>query len=573
MRRMLSTWSRFLQKASNLTRKLSFVIQSPYNDNYRDIFNELNRPNSLPEFVMEDFRSKFKDRVALVDGSSGQTLTFNELLSSTYRFAAYLRDLGINRGDTVGIVSPNHMHYFSAFHGTALLGAISTTVNPFYTEEEMKYQFELTRPKVVVVHPSILEKVMLATKSWSDMQFILLEADNKSIHHTIENILSKKLSTKDEMMNLKSFTDGADLIKSCLTIPFSSGTTGKSKGVILTHNNLIQNCLQSEYTESDYLKDETNPGVILIPLPFYHIYGMLTCLCGAIRSGAKVIFMPHFELEKYLQLVQEHKVTRSLIVPPIVLALAKHPLVDKYNLTSLQCLLSGAAPLGAAVQEACATRLKCVVKQGWGMTELSPIGTTCRDDEVKFGSSGRLLPLMEAKILDTLTGQELLPTEEGELLVRGPNMMLGYFQNKEATDSAIRPDGFMHTGDIGRFDEDGHLFLVDRCKELIKYKGLQVAPAELESILLSMKEVADAIVIPVPDDEAGEVPRAYVVKRAVATELKEADVVAFVRAKVSPHKRLRGGVVFTDSIPKSPSGKLLRRVQIEIDRANRASTK
>jgi acyl-CoA synthetase (AMP-forming)/AMP-acid ligase II len=368
-----------------------------------------------------------------------------------------------------------------------------------------------------------------------------------------------------------------------VTIPFSSGTTGRSKGVILSHRNLTSNVLQTMPYEGKYLLKEHSKsgerGVLLCPLPFYHIFAMTAGMMVSAYCGAKLVFLPQFDLQRYLELIQEHKVSRGHVVPPIVLALAKHPMVDKYDLTSLECLMSGAAPLGAEVQLAAAKRLNCIVKQAWGMTETSPCGTITPDDDVirlgleaVVGRSGKLSPATEAKIVHPLTGEDQPFTSEGELLVRGPQIMKGYFENEEATKSTLRSDGWLHTGDIAKFDEQGWLYITDRSKELIKFKGFQVPPAELEAIILTMPQVKDVVVIPVLDDEAGEVPRAYVVKQDSApADFVADDVIEFVHARVAPYKRLRGGVRFTASVPKSPSGKLLRRVQIQLDRAAPAS--
>ena len=329
--------------------------------------------------------------------------------------------------------------------------------------------------------------------------------------------------------------------------------------------------MQSMVLEGNNLK---NGGVLSIPLPFFHIYGMMVGLCVPVAARAKTVLMPQFDLQKYLEIIQEHKVTRSAIVPPIVLGLAKHPMVDNYDLSSLKGIMSGAAPLGADIQKQCAERLGCVVKQAWGMTEISPCGAItpdeeCGDIDFILGKSGLLAPLTEAKIIDTETGKDLPFTDEGELMIRGPQVMKGYFKNEEATRNTIRPDGWMHTGDIAKFDNDGWLMITDRSKELIKYKGLQVAPAELEALIGSMKSVKDCVVIPVLDEEAGELPRAYVVKQddEESQKITAEEIVDYVQSQVAQHKRLRGGVKFTNEIPKSASGKILRRVQIQIDRA------
>jgi acyl-CoA synthetase (AMP-forming)/AMP-acid ligase II len=305
------------------------------------------------------------------------------------------------------------------------------------------------------------------------------------------------------------------------------------------------------------------------------------------QTGAKTVFMSQFDLELFLTLIQEHKVTRGHVVPPIALALAKHPMVDNFDLSSLESMLSGAAPLGGEIQRAASQRLNCIFKQAWGMTELSPGGSFTPDDVLRpkgfaggeedwqknidqiMGKSGPLLPATEGKIVHPETGEDLASTATGELLIRGPQVMKGYLKNPEATEATLTSDGWLKTGDIGNFTEEGWLIITDRNKELIKYKGFQVPPAELEALLLTMPEISDAVVIPVEDDEAGELPCAYVVKNEATLqgkELTEQQVQDYVAERVAPHKRLRGGVRFADSIPKSASGKILRRVQKQIDR-------
>ena len=307
-------------------------------------------------------------------------------------------------------------------------------------------------------------------------------------------------------------------------------------------------------------------GTLVVNLSFY--------------SGAKHIFMPSFDLVKFLELIEKHKVERAFIVPPIILALAKHPIVDKYDLRSLKCILSGAAPLGGVVQSLCESRLNVMIKQAWGMTELSPLGTGVADEMIQLfpsvkravlsGTAGLLSPNTEGKIINPTTGEDIPSNEEGEVCIRGPQVMIGYYENEESTKNMIDTEGWLHTGDVGYFDKDGFLFITDRCKELIKYKGFQVAPAELEAVIASMAGVNDVIVIPVDDEIAGELPRAYVVRQDndIGRKLTAIDIDNFVKTKVAPHKWLRGGVRFTDVIPKSASGKLLRRQQKAIDRAN-----
>jgi acyl-CoA synthetase (AMP-forming)/AMP-acid ligase II len=283
-------------------------------------------------------------------------------------------------------------------------------------------------------------------------------------------------------------------------------------------------------------------------------------------SGATVVMMPRFELESFLKAVQDYEVTLTHLVPPIILALSKHPAVDNYKLPKLHTIFSGAAPLGEDLTRACMERLGCSVRQGYGMTETSPVthSSPAPPWPVKFGSVGVPAPNTECKIVDLETGAELGPGQRGEVCVRGPQIMTGYLNKPEATAQTIDVEGWLHTGDIGYFDEDGHFFIVDRAKELIKYKGFQVPPAELEAVLLTHPSIADAAVIPYPDDEAGEVPKAIIVLRE---PVEPKAIMEFVAERVAPHKRIRH-LEFVDKIPKSPSGKILRRVLVEMDRAS-----
>ena len=281
--------------------------------------------------------------------------------------------------------------------------------------------------------------------------------------------------------------------------------------------------------------------------------------------GVTIVTMPRFDLELFLRLIQDYRITRANIVPPIILALAKHPLVERYKLDSLISVNSGAAPLDASVEQACADRLSCFVAQGYGLTETSPVVSATPVDPSKRrpGSAGLLIPNTECKVMDPLSGAELNTTAQGEIWVRGPQVMKGYLNNPAATAEMLEPDGWLRTGDIGSVDADGYLYVVDRVKELIKYKGYQVAPAELEGLLLTHPAVADAAVIPVPDPEAGDIPKAFVVLKGTATP---EEIQAFINGQVAPFKKIRL-IEVVDQIPKSPSGKILRRVLIERERS------
>ena len=262
-------------------------------------------------------------------------------------------------------------------------------------------------------------------------------------------------------------------------------------------------------------------------LPFFHIYGMQVLMNLGLRAGATIVTMPRFDLEQFLSLHQEHRLTRAFVAPPMVVALAKHPVVDNYDLSALRWILSGAAPLSADLAIECGRRLGCEVVQGYGMTELSPVSHATPAGMFKPGSVGVTVPNTEVNIVDPATESPLGVDQDGEVWVRGPQVMKGYLNNEAATKSTIDDDGWLHTGDIGHIDADGHLFIVDRLKELIKYKGFQVPPAELEALLLTHPQIADAAVIGLPDDEAGEIPAAYVVLKQ-GQDATAADIQRFV---------------------------------------------
>ncbi len=338
-----------------------------------------------------------------------------------------------------------------------------------------------------------------------------------------------------------------------VSLPYSSGTTGLPKGVMLTHRNLVANVAQVEAML------DIRPGdVTLAFLPYFHIYGMTVLMNLYLARGAVQVTLPRFDLEAALRLIETHRMRQLFVAPPVVLALAKHPLVEKFDLSSLDFVLSGAAPLGGELAAACASRIGCQTVQGYGMTEMSPVSHFTPPGKGRPGSSGPQAPNTECRLVDPDTGADAAPGGEGELWVRGPQVMAGYLNNPAATAATLTPDGWLRTGDVARIDADGCLHIVDRVKELIKVKGFQVAPAELEALLVTHPAVADVAVVGVPDDDAGEVPKAFVVCAAgCAPDL--AELQRFCEGHVATYKQIRA-LAHVEAIPKSPSGKILRRV-------------
>src|SRR3989440_1455139 len=507
---------------------------------------------SLTDFIFSSF-TEIKDKPALIDGPSGRMLTYKQFESAVRRTAAGLSRRGFKKGDVFGIFSPNSPEYAIAFHAVAMLGGVNTTLNPLYTAEEAACQLKDSRAKLLVTAPQFIEKARVAAQaSMIEELFVFGEAEGVT---SFDSLLESDGDVPPVAINPRE-----DLI----ALPYSSGTTGLPKGVMLTHYNLVANMCQMDWL--DYFHSD---DTLLCVLPLFHIYGLAVVLNMGLHLGATIVIMPRFDLELFLELIQKYRVTLSHVVPPIVLKLAKDPLIDNYDLSSLKMIFSGAAPLGADLSQECMKRIGCGIRQGYGMTETSPVTHSSPADPLmmKHGSVGTAAPNTEVKLVDPATGVELGPNQEGEVCVRGPQIMKGYLNNTEATARTIDADNWLHTGDIGYADEDGHFFIVDRVKELIKYKGFQVAPAELEAVLLTHPAIADAAVIPSHDDEAGEVPKAFVVTRHDTTG---EEIMSFVAARVAPHKKIRD-VEFIAQIPKSLSGKILRRVLIEQERAKQAA--
>lgn len=503
---------------------------------------------SLPQYIFQDL-GPFVDKPALVDGLSGRTLTYGQLHQGIHSFARGLYQKGFVKGDVFAIYCPNLPEYAIVFYGVALLGGINTTINPLYTVDELIRQLNDANAKYLLTVPSFLENArQAASKSNVEEVFVLGEAEGLLAFNSL-------MQAEGELPEVK-----IDPLEDLIVLPYSSGTTGMPKGVMLTHHNLVANIAQIK----DLTTMSSQDNLIAI-LPFFHIFGMLVLMAYGLLQRTTVVTMPRFDLEQFLQLLQDHKISRAYLVPPVVIALAKHPLVENYDLSHLKIITCGAAPLSKEITVACSERLNCVVNQGYGMTEMSPVTNLDDDDagKIKVGSIGPIIPNTEAMIVDIESGEPLGRNQQGEYWVRGPQRMPGYLYNPEATAESIDADGWYHSGDIGYVDEDDHVFIVDRVKELIKYKGMQVAPAELEAVLLSNVDITDAAVVPSPDEEAGEIPKAYVVTNG---EISPDEIMAFVAERVAPHKKIRA-VEFIDEIPKSPSGKILRRLLVERERS------
>lgn len=479
------------------------------------------------------------DKAAFIEGGSGRVVTYAALAQQIRSFAGGLAARGVGPGTTWAIMAPNIPEYAVVFHGLAYAGATVTTLNPTYGAEEIAFQLKDSKATAIVTVAVFLDVAKAAAaKAGIEEIFVIGEGDATNFTTIFGPPLTEAVAV--------------DLEKHVVVLPYSSGTTGFPKGVMLTHANMVANLEQSR-SHFDLQPDE----VAFAVLPFFHIYGMQILMNYVISVGATVVTVPRFDLVQMLELTQTHKITRLYLVPPIIVALAKHPVVDKYDLSSVKEIFSGAAPLSGDLAEAAARRIGCEIGQGYGMTELSPVTHAIAPGEYRPASVGTLVANTSMRLVDADNGNDVATGESGEVWIAGPQIMKGYLNNDEATAATIDNDGWLHTGDIGKVDADGHLYIVDRLKELIKYKGFQVAPAELEAVLINHPGVADVAVIGVADEEAGEVPKAFIV-RAPGTEVTTEALKALIIEKLAKYKQLEQ-VAFIDAIPKSASGKILRR--------------
>ena len=482
------------------------------------------------------FAGLVPDGPALIDGLTGRVMTGAALINQTQRFAGGLAERGLGKGDVVALMSGNSPEFAVIFHGSAWAGCTLTTANPSYTAGELRHQLNDSGAVILFVPPALADIAREAVTGTGVTDVIM--ADEAGLAAFSGPAVAVQVPV--------------DLKNDIVVLPYSSGTTGLPKGVMLSHHNLVANLVQGGTLLS------LPPGsTTLAILPFFHIYGMMVLMNTYLWAGGTLVTLPRFDLETSLRLIAEHRMEKLMVVPPLVLALAKHPMVDQYDLSSVRLIMSAAAPLGIALADACATRLGCEVMQGYGMTEASPITHLTPPGQSRLGAVGQTAPLTQSRVVDAETLTDMPVGEAGEVWVRGPQVMLGYLNNPEATARTVTPDGWLRTGDLGEIDADGYLWILDRVKELIKVKGFQVAPAELEAILLGHPDIGDCAVIGQADDEAGERPIAFVVRRGASTITDEA-VMAHLAGQVATYKRL-AAVRFTDTIPKTASGKILRR--------------
>lgn len=529
---------------------------------FRSKLPDIDIPSHLPlhEYCFAR-AAELADAPCLIAAATGRTYTYAATRLLCRKAAASLHGLGVGQGDRVMILLHNSVEFVLTFFGASLLGAVTTAANPFCTPQEIHKQFRASGARVVVTRSAYVDKLRHgAFPRIGEEGNALTVVTTDDAADTPEGCLAfwELVSPANEAA-LPAVTISPD---DPVALPFSSGTTGLPKGVVLTHGGQVSGVAQQV--------DGANPNLYMRPgdvalcvLPLFHIFSLNSVLLCALRAGAAVMLMPKFEMGAMLEGIQRWRVTVAAVVPPLVLALAKNPALEKYDLSSIRIVLSGAAPLGKELVDALRARLpQAVFGQGYGMTEAGPVLSMCpafakEPSPAKPGSCGTVVRNAELKVVDPDTGLALGRNLPGEICIRGPQIMKGYLNDPEATARTVDVDGWLHTGDIGYVDDDDEVFIVDRVKELIKFKGFQVPPAELEALLVAHPSIADAAVVPQKDDAAGEVPVAFVV-RGKDSDIAEEAIKEFISKQVVFYKRLHK-VYFTHSIPKSASGKILRR--------------
>ncbi|KAK5791772.1 hypothetical protein VI817_007081 [Penicillium citrinum] len=514
-----------------------------------------------------------------IDFASGKQYTFEDVVQRTRSLANGLQGVfALKPNDVVALFSPNTIEYPIVCHSIVGSGAIVAPTSAALTALELNAQLKTSRARLIIVHSSLYQTAEKAVRGTSVEKVILLDGALPVDGETTCEYLASTCTP----LPLKEISQ-AEASTKPVFICFSSGTSGPSKGVVTTHQNLTSNLQQwrSHMLDSGSSDQQVKRNTTIAFLPFSHIYGLNLYMCQCLLWGTTVVILPRFDLDQYLECVEKYRPDELALVPPIALMIVKDSRVSKYDLRSVKRIMSAAAPLTNELSSALEAKFKELYQtevfctQSWGLTETSPMATAVPNDRMDKRESGVgcITHNMEFRFVDpeTMTDVSTNPdgtSEPGEIWCRGPNVTKGYYNNEEATKAAfhVEPDGtrWFRTGDIGVIDKEGYVSIQDRIKEMIKYKGLQVIPSELEGKLIDHPDIEDAGVVGMWVDEmATELPVAFVVLSSEARERKSSSVLkeihTWLNPKIANHKRLRGGIHVIDQIPKSPSGKILRR--------------
>ncbi|TKA24593.1 hypothetical protein B0A50_06353 [Salinomyces thailandicus] len=537
-----------------MPQKSPFQLDIPQTDVLSYVFPEGKQPSDKPIWIDAN--------------DTSNALSPRQALQWVKRLGVGLDKLGVGQDEAVMMYSSNHIFVPVLYFAVAGSGRLFTGCNPAYGVNETSFQLENTGSRLVLVEPKFLDVVLKAArKSNFPLDRIYLFDDKPCEELQGVKDWRKMLGSEQEARSWQWHRMSPQESKTrTAALNYSSGTTGLPKGVMVSHENVIANVEQSIFMrnlEQPYAPQDAPAERWLGFLPLYHAYGQLWSITAAAVTQTPCYYMRAFNYNEWLSHIQNHRITHIQTAPPVLVMLAKRPETANYDISSLQNILCGAAPLSKELQNEVSEKCKLKVVQTWGMTEVTcsclhvPGGM---DD--RSGSVGYIDPNSEMKLIDE-AGQEVGAGERGEIYVRGPNVCLGYWRNERATQDTFDEEGFLKTGDVAIRDEKGWYWIVDRKKELIKVKGFQVAPAELEAVLLENDDIADAAVVGL-QGEHEELPRAYVaLKDSAKGKVREEEIREWTAKLVAKHKRLDGGVKFIDEVPKSPSGKIQRKIMRE----------
>ncbi|XP_056638517.1 luciferin 4-monooxygenase-like [Diorhabda sublineata] len=508
---------------------------------------------TLGQVFMKILLENEPDTKVMVDSNTGEILTSKQLLEESFKLAQALIQYGCSSNTTISIGSENNLQFFIPVMGSIFAGTIMAPLNCNYTEKELEHTLNITMPKIVFCSKALACKYLkLKNKLTFIEQIVVIDSNEeitgtKSINKFVSDIL------KGKTLSNHSLPFDGDPKESIAFILSSSGTTGLPKGVMLTHFNLVTRMLQSRYP--DYL---SHHSTVLGLMPFSLSYGLFFGLTSIFNRHLTVM-MNKFTEDSFLKTIQDYKVSVVRLAPPLAIFLAKSSKVNDYNLSCIAEVFSAGAPLSGKTEETLKARLKIeAVHQAYGCTEGTLALTIMNKDQYRPGSCGKVITYMQCKVRDPDTGKSLGPNTVGELCFKGPTIMKGYCNNPDATKESFTEDGWLRTGDLGYYDDEQYFYIVDRLKELIKYNGYQVAPAELEAILVNHPKVFEAAVVGMPNEKSGELPLAFVVKE-FGQHVTEKELQDYVAERVSHPKKLRGGVIFVKDIPKTQSGKIMRK--------------
>ncbi|XP_074033582.1 luciferin 4-monooxygenase [Leptinotarsa decemlineata] len=524
-----------------------FVIQGP--QPYEPLIDE-----TLGQIFWKHLMENAPGHRDMVDAHTGRSLSTKTLLEKSCSLAEALRAYGCTKETTIGIGSENNLEFFEIVLASLFAGTILVPVSVNYTTLELNHTLNITQPRLVFCSKRATSKYLTLKKKMNFIEEVIVIDSDEDVGGAVclRNFVSNQLKGRTiSPFNFLPF-DG-DPKKSIAFILCSSGTTGMPKGVMLSHSNVVTRLLQSR--DPAYLSKYTR---VLGLMPFFHSYGLIFGLTSIFNRHLTVM-MDKFQEDFFLKSIQDYKIEVVRVTPPLAIFLSKTPKIQDYDLSSIAEIFCAAAPLSGETEVLLKERLNVkIITQAYGCTEGTLALTIMNKSVYRPGSCGQVITYMTCKVRNPDTGKCLGPYIVGELCFKGPSVMQGYYKNPKATAASFTSDGWLRTGDLGYYDSDNYFYIVDRLKELIKYNGYQVAPAELEAILVNHPHVLEAGVVGLPDERAGELPLAFVVRKN-GDDVTEKELQEYVAGKVSPQKKLRGGIIFVSSIPKNPSGKILRK--------------